>query len=404
MIRQIIEGQLGWLVGVDAADIPDKLPAGISVHLRSGAIGLESQGIVGSIFLRNGDTVHILPKIGEVNFLRLLFKAESGEELPQIELDDFVKYSEDNESSFSSLVSQRFLVSLDDILRKSPLQGRASQLREEDFVLGEIHALKTAINLARRRVNPVASFLKSRTFDIPENRLLTESLIRAWHHLPAEARRKYQAIYQIWMKKFVRSKDIASDLAIIDQRFAIRGYGGSRDYYKHALSLAKIILGSSGIGFGSHGEIMGSATLLNTSQIFEKYIRRVISDAYAPKGYVVAKGGLDSKTLYTNGSFELVPDIVVSRNGSTILLADAKYKKPTNADHYQMATYMAYHKVEQGIMLAPLSIGNSVVIKEYLTPNRTIVREIYLPMNNLSETQSTLSTLIESYSHKSSRT
>lgn len=397
MIIQIREGEISWLPGIVALDIPKPLPVGIVIHLRDGVIGIESQGIVGSIPLNNGDTLQVTPKIGEVNFFRLLFKAEGSQLQLKNEFDEFVHYDVDDNENIDSLVARRLLVSIDEILRRSPMQGRKKAYVSADFARGEIQMLKTAMNLATKKISPVVSSVKQRTKDIPENRILSEALVRAWHVLSPDYKRIYQNTRDRWLKMFGRSNDIYNDLMGVEESFASNGYGGSRDYYRRALMLAKILLASRGVSFGSKAEVSGDAVLLNAASVFEKYILSVIFDAYSDKGYVVSKGGARQKTLYTDGSFELIPDVVISKNGGVILIADAKYKKPTASDHYQMAAYLSAHKIKQGLLLAPLYSGNSVVIKEYATPEKAIVREVYLPMSDLNATEKTLSSLIEHY-------
>lgn len=398
MIIQIREGEISWLPGVFASDIPKHLPAGIAIHLRDGVIGIESQGIVGTIPLKNGDTLQITPKIGEVNFFRLLFKAEGTQVQLENEFEDFVNYDIDKSENIGSIVARRLLACIDEILRRSPMQGRKKSYVSADFARGEIQMLKTAMNLSMKKTSPVVSSIKARTKDTPENRIISEALLRAWHVLSPNNKTIYQNTRDRWLKIFCRSNDIYSDLMIIEEKFSSSEYGGSRDYYRKALMLAKILLASRGVSFGTKAEAAGDAVLLNAASIFEKYIRNVIFDAYDDKGYVISKGSARQKTLYTDGSFELIPDIVINKSGKVILIADAKYKKPTANDHYQMAAYLSAHKIKNGLLLAPLYSGNSVAIKEYSTPEKSIVRELYLPMSNLDATEEALSSLIEHYS------
>ena len=399
MIWKIIEGEVAWLPGINSLDIPQALPAGISIHLRTGTIGIESQGLVGAIPLKNGDTIHITSKIGEINFLRLLFKAEGRQDSLESEFDEFVRYSVTDEANIELIVARKLLVCFDEILRLGPIRGRRRGYKVGNYAAGEIHAVKTAMNLVTKKLQPVVSLVKEKTRDIPENRLLTEALIRVWPFLSSQAQKKYEGIHHLWLKKFPRSREIFRDLLMIDHTFAADGYGGSRDYYRRALMLAKIILGSSGIGFGSKSDVSGDAILLNAADVFEKYIRSVICEAYVNKGYVVTKGGVGLQSLYTDGSFQLVPDIVISRKGLTSLIADAKYKKPASSDHYQMNAYLTAHKLKRGLLLAPLYTGNSVKVKEFTTPDKVVVREVYLPMSDLDATEKNLASLVELYSH-----
>ena len=147
-------------------------------------------------------------------------------------------------------------------------------------------------------------------------------------------RNDFTHVYERWLSRFPRSRNLIADLDYVGHGFALMQYGGARDYYRSALMLALVILGNSGLGFGEGSIIQGDSVLLNTADVFERYLRNVIARAHAELGYVVSKGGVRTMSLYTDGSRDVIPDIVVSRGGSVRLIADAKYKQPDSSDHY----------------------------------------------------------------------
>jgi 5-methylcytosine-specific restriction endonuclease McrBC regulatory subunit McrC len=394
MIRRAKEGEITWLPGLQASDIP-QLPKGISLHLKQGELGIEAEGLIGAIPLLNGDTLQIVPKIGRVNFFRLLFKAEGCQRDLDKEYTDFVSYSVDEDQNIDHVVARQLMYSAAEIMKRSPQQGRVKHRREGMYAVGQIDAVSTTLNLACRKQEPVVYFIRERTLSIPENRVLTEAIIRAWLVLEEGDRFELRNIVERWFSRFPRSADLAVDLETIEQGFASGRYGGARDYYRQALMLARIILGSNGLGLSEGAMVEGDAILLNTANIFEKYLRNIISEAYSGAGYVVTKGGVGVTSLYTDGSFELQPDITISKDSRTLLIADAKYKQPTSGDHYQMHTYLAVNGIKRGVILAPLYEGTEVVVREYSTSDKTLVREIYLPMGDLNLTEQFLGTLIE---------
>jgi hypothetical protein len=394
MIRRVKEGEITWMQGLLASDMP-RLPSGISLHARRGQLGVEAQGVVGAIPLLNGDILQIIPKIGQMNFLRLLFKAEGFQRDLEREYADFVSYSVEDEQNIDSIVARQLMYAADHIINRSAQQGRVKRRREGVFAAGQIDVVSTALNLACRKQEPVVFFIRERTRDIPENRVLSEAIVRASHALNDADRREFDWIRERWLGQFPRSEDIDRDLEKVEEGFASGRYGGPRDYYRRALMLAQIVLGSSGLGFAESVTVEGDAILLNTADIFERYLRNVISEAYSQAGYVVTKGGVGARSLYTDGSFELLPDITISRDGRLRLIADAKYKEPTSGDHYQMHTYLSMNGINRGLILAPLYEGNEVRLREYSTTNKMIVREAYVPMNNLSVTEEFLRTIVE---------
>lgn len=398
MIRLAKEGDITWLYGLHPSDIPHPLPKGISVHIKQDTVGLEIQGLVGAIPLLNGDTLQIIPKIDRVNFLRLLFKAEGVQHDLEREYDDFVEYFVDNDNNIDSIVARQLVVSASEILNRSPKQGRIKRRNEGVFAAGQIDTVATALNIACHKNNPVVYSLREKTVNIPENRVITEALMRSWPMLGDVDHKNFKPILERWLSKFPRSTDLAEDLNHVEQGFASGKYGGPRGYYGKALMLSQIILGSNGLGFNEGAVIEGDAILLNSADIFEKFTRNTISEAYSSLGYVVTKGGVGVNSLYTDGSFDLQPDMVISKDNQIILIADAKYKKPTAGDHYQMHTYLAVNGVKRGMLISPLFAGNDLEIKEYSTANKMIIREVYLPMSDLAATEEFLGTVIERFS------
>lgn len=398
MIIHAKENELTWFDSLDLEAIPHNLPSGIKVHQRGKLIGLEVGGLVGSLALLNGDTLHIDSKVGDVNFLRLLFKAEGNQKELFSEYESFVHYFLDDENNVNFLVAKNLLIAADEIMRRSPLQGRLLQRSRSSYLRGQVETVNTILNIARYQDDPVVSYLKKKTVNIAENRVLTEAVTRAWQTVEDQSdNESFKRIKDRWIRRFPSSENIIKDLDHVERSFSSGQYGGSRDYYRKALMLAQVILGAQGLGFTEGAIVEGNAMLLNTATIFEKYVRNIIANAYLESGFVVSKGGATSHSLYTDGSFALEPDIFISKSGNSVLIADAKYKKPDSSDHYQMQAYLRAYGIKSGLLISPLFNGNEVKIKEYSTYDNIVVREAYLPMQNLSTTEDFLASIVSQF-------
>ena len=341
MIRIAREGEITWMSDISLSDIPHPLPKGFVIHVNNEIIGIEIQGLVGSLRLNNGDSLHIIPKIGRVNFLRLLFKAEGKQLDLEREYESFVDYSIDDEDNIDFIVARHLFYCVDTILRRSPKTIRVKKLYRGNFACGQLDYINTLLNIACHKDEPISYWSNFKSVNTPENRIITEALIRSWHHIHNQSNKVLFSIYENWLKRFPRSNNLFEDIIFVEQSFASGKYGGPRDYYRKALMISQIILGNIGIGFYDASVIEGDAILLNSSNIFEKYIRNSLREAYNNSGYIITKGGQNIKFLYIDGSYELQPDIVISKDGQTILIADVKYKKPSNSDHYQLYTYLS---------------------------------------------------------------
>ena len=397
MLHRAIEGQVTWISGLSQSDIPFPWPPSISIRIRADALGIEPQGVVGTIPLLNGDTLQISPKIGRINFFRLFLAAGGVQHDLDREFQEFVGYSAEDEPNLDYLVARHLYAATHEILRRSPQIGREHRRHQGLFAKGRLDTRATALNVALKRQEPVVSWSRERTYDIPENRILTEAIIRAQPLLP-DVDDDITYVYSKWLSRFPRSSNLWADLEHVSRGFAFRHYGGSRDYYRKALMLAQVILGNSGLGFGDMTELEGDAVLLNTATIYERYLRNVIARSHADSGYVVAKAGGWTTSLYTDGSREIIPDIVVSRGGSIRLLADAKYKVPDSQDHYQMYAYLHVMNVASGILLSPsFSDNENITLRQFSTTDGKVIREVYLPMMNLKATEDFLSRIVQEF-------
>ena len=399
MIWSAAEDQLTWLSGVSYSDLPQPLPSSITVRLRPGAtteadVGIVPRGVVGAIPLRNGGTVQILPKIGMVNFFSLFIKAGGFGGALRREFQDFVLYSAVDQPNIGSLAARQLLFAAADILRLSPHVGRVKRHHEGVFAAGRLDARGTAFNTATLRQNPAVFWTRERTYDVPENRVLTEAVIKSLMMLPYEDRGELAVVHDRWLSRFRRSRNIEADLESVGRRFALEQYGGSRDYYRRALMLAQVVLGGFGLTFGEGMVVQGDSLLLSTANVYERFVRNVIAGSHSELGYVVSDGRAWSLSLYSDGSHELLPDIVVASGGVPTLVADAKYKEPDAADHYQMYAYLRASRVDVGLLLSPSFDSDQVGSKRFVATDGKVVWEISLPLSNLPATEGFLEGLV----------
>ncbi|MEP1537970.1 MAG: hypothetical protein ABJQ34_03980 [Paracoccaceae bacterium] len=392
------EGETTWLSDVALSDIPGGLPAGIQVLVKSGNIGLRIDGLVGALPLGRGQTLRILPKIGNANFFAMFFRAEGALEEAERDLERLVEYATSSQQTVEGVVARSLIFSADEIQRRGPMIGRISRVVEARSAVGAIDVASTVRKLKAGAEKPVVSKSRSRSLDIAENRIITCALGRALRVLSIEDQERFGNIAHAWARTFPASNDLRADLESVERVLARNGYGGPRGYYQKAITASLIVLGVSGISLSGSNTIHGEAVLINTPDIFEKFLRNTIRKQYSNRGLMVTKTGLDSTSLYTNGSYSLEPDIMVYKNGEPALLCDAKYKTPTSADHYQMQTYLKRLGLNSGILLCPNFDGATVELREFRSPDSTVVREIYLPMQKLDLTEAYLGTLIQKFS------
>ncbi|MCK2033486.1 McrC family protein [Microbacterium sp. KSW4-4] len=115
-------------------------------------------------------------------------------------------------------------------------------------------------------------------------------------------------------------------------------------HYQPALRLARWVLEATSWAH-AEGASSGSAFLLNVAKVYEDFVGRVLQATLHPEGFDVDLQVSDWR-LDTEGKIRMRPDIVISRHGRVVAVADTKYKvwgesdgSPPNADVYQALAY-----------------------------------------------------------------
>ncbi|WP_182255862.1 McrC family protein [Microbacterium esteraromaticum] len=115
-------------------------------------------------------------------------------------------------------------------------------------------------------------------------------------------------------------------------------------HYQPALRLARWVLEAMSWAHAS-GVSAGATFLLNVAKVYEDFVGRVFQEQLHVAGYDVDLQVSDWR-LDAGGRVRMRPDIVVSRSGRVVTVADTKYKvwggtsgSPPNADVYQALAY-----------------------------------------------------------------
>ena len=384
------EEQDCWLPGIQINELPNSLPSSIRLLVRGNEVGIRASGVVGALPLLNGSTLQILPKIGIANFFRLLIKSEGGQSALDREFHEFVSYSTEAGESLSTLVCRSLFRSLDAILANGPSFDRLQVTRRGDYAVGSLLPVETALSLAIKTSDPIHYRTKERSLDTPENRVLSAAMHRAWSMLSLSDRSEFTRIRSKWHNRMPSAGNNPVDLQVVEERFCGGKYDGARDYYRRPIMLAKVILGLDGVALGEEASVSGDATLINTADVYEKYLRNLIRELLTSNGYVVSKPTHDAISLYTDGSYALEPDVLISRGGTAKLIVDAKYKTPSAADHYQMQAYLNAYGLKNGVLGAPSSDGSEPRSYERMTPHGLIVHELEISLEDLEATEAYL--------------
>ncbi|CAH0256518.1 hypothetical protein SRABI98_03391 [Microbacterium sp. Bi98] len=147
-------------------------------------------------------------------------------------------------------------------------------------------------------------------------------------------------------------------------------------HYQPALRLAQWILEATSWAH-AEGASSGSAFLLNVAKVYEDFVGSVLRATLKPEGFEVDLQVSDWR-LDTGGKVRMRPDIVISRGGRVVAVADTKYKvwgesdgSPPNADVYQGLAYAITAHVPEVHLLY---VSGDVEPRRYeIAPTGTVV-------------------------------
>jgi 5-methylcytosine-specific restriction enzyme subunit McrC len=153
--------------------------------------------------------------------------------------------------------------------------------------------------------------------------------------------------------------------------------------YGRICRIALYVLRSLGLDMLNQGtEATLPSFVVDLESVFERYVFRTLQrelPTYLPDAQVLDGNSEGARELFSDRrGYLMTPDIVVTRRGEPILVADVKYKDvPERDDRSQVITYAVGYGTTQGLLICPASsrerhglrrlgtIKNNVRVDEY---------------------------------------
>jgi 5-methylcytosine-specific restriction endonuclease McrBC regulatory subunit McrC len=384
VLWNVTECSFNFLSGFELEWLPDGLPYQIKQFRSGGRVGLEIDTLVGSIPLKNGDTLQILPKAGTANFLRMLFEASFADDAVTATVPGVAAYQSSEELTLAILVARPFVNTLGVIAANSFQFNWKRNIERDSFLAGDVELMQTVVGLRTRSERPFVFHRNRRTYDTAENRtVVTAAMIVA-----REFERVLTSQDRSFLKSFIHRLALApatqADVERVKTNIKLGAYSGARGYYKVALRLALIILGQQGFRQGERAELNAEPVLFNSAAIFEEFVRNAIARTYQQRGLNVRKGFFPPLSLFKDGTISLSPDIVIARDEYIKLVADVKYKigSVTAADYYQMHAYAKRVSAKFAVLFC--AAENSAPSSVQRASNLDVaIIEVMLPLSEL---------------------
>ena len=395
----IYDNQVTETPGLDIAWLPATAYIYVRPHLQRTMLGivdvhLEAGPYVGSLPLKNGDTLYIIPRVGRESYSRMLFIVEGIEDAVSYEFEEFARmgYEESGNAPWHVLLKRPFVSKLRQIEKASLVTSRVPTYRRLNYMRGRLKIADSLISLMRQEEYPVHTYLRETTILNLENRLLSTAAATILKMTTVnDAQRPLLARWaSLSHGKFITIHELRQ----VSAGLKARKYTGSRSYYIPALIMAKLILSQSGLTLSDENSTASEPVMTNIADLFEKYIRTIIAKQFSPQGYLVEKRENKPVTLFIDGACELKPDVLLSLQGMTKLIVDIKYKPRSvidTADYYQMNTYLENFGINTGLLVLPNAYQFSNSLIKHETVQGRKIFELRLSLDDWQQSENILS-------------
>lgn len=132
-------------------------------------------------------------------------------------------------------------------------------------------------------------------------------------------------------------------------------------YYRDPLWTAYLLLQNELPDMSADGFVTLDSLVIDMSKVFESYVRTVLAERAAPRGWRILDGNLKPFSFFAgDGTYEVRPDMVVMADGRPLALLDAKYKPDAKeTDRYEVLSFMDTIGVSRGAFVCPARPGTA---------------------------------------------
>lgn len=345
-------------------------------------VSLEAGPFVGTLPLKNEDTLYIVPRAGRRSFTRMLLLAEGLRDAVRKEFEETAQLGVDEGSSMSwaELLANSFMDRLRFIEKQSLLFSRQKESYQGSYARGKIDVLPTLRSLQKQDWT-IHGVVRTRTYQIIEHRLLASAVaVLSQLNLIAPG---YNELASRWLSFLKGNLITTSELVEVVSGLQARRYTGARAYYIPALLMARLILAQAGISLDSTRSIDAAPLLTNMPLLFEKYVRAVIAEKF--RDLLVEKRTTQTLSLFLDGTCKLEPDVLISDARGVRLVLDVKYKPRytiSPADYYQITAYLRAFQTNKGMILLPSQNEDETRLERRQLPSGELIFELFVPLGN----------------------
>lgn len=333
----------------------------LNVSLSQGKLTLRSTRFIGLIPLNKDAAVKIKPKVEIKNLNRMIVLSGN---IPSV-INQFARGYKpvftNNENSIPIYYSS-LMHSVDEMCRRGVLK-RYKQVIPPPKWRGRPILSRTVNAYAARGIRYDAEFeYKTLTHDVTENKIIKTALIsvQQWMRSSKDKRIKkdlnsVERLLSLMGDISPVSSPTSTDILTIPR--LIKNLPVHARHYIEPLWTSYAILQDAIPDVVKTGVVSLDSMMIDVSEVFESYLRRVLEIRLSSSGIKVLDGN-DNKNRFSffvdNSDNKVKPDIIITRRGEVLGILDAKYKPNVKEqDRYEMLAFMEASGVKKSAFICP---------------------------------------------------
>ncbi|MCX5764719.1 MAG: hypothetical protein NTU67_08870 [Gemmatimonadetes bacterium] len=336
-----------------------------SFHFKGTELRLTAGPFIGLIPICPGITINVQPRLPVANLTRVIDLAQRS--LGFIDgVDRGYAWASEGANGVLELLLRGLVTALEpvDLFGMDRRYVRRQAVSSSPRGRIDVHATYSRL-FARGIRHRVVHSRFEQTVDTPANRLIKTALVDGARRLSRTASPPAQLLRDV--NRTIRRFDaVQSEVSPIAAAAALeassRVHSSSREYYRRPIRIAAVILAGKSLSLdGRHGDFDAASFVLNFEDLFEEYIREVVSagfrgiptsDCTALSGKVPPgrKSFFDDPELPTAPTAQ--PDLVIQRKDAWPVVADVKYRAATKREDWnQLIPYAVRYRASTAAII-----------------------------------------------------
>lgn len=342
--------------------------AGIALRWEKGTLRLQAGGRLGAIPLNDQLVVEVRSRVPILRLEEIVHRSRHSS-FVALNFERTFAAEGANFLSIDDLITVRFLALLSDLVFEGVYKSYARVHERGASPRGSLRPLETMLSL-RTSFRPEAQFdAFDRTIDNQINQLIL-------------------AAGNLLIDRYLGQRNtvrmLKTALTIFDGVRAslpnklrhVEKLPSNRPVLAQLAELSRMILFQQGVRFFGQGAITLPSFLINMEDIFEAYVRNILSDHLRRNDMHILDGNKNpplgaKSTVFDQvgplGNHDTKPDIVIKSGNAFVCVADVKYKpckgQPDRSNLEQVIVYALAYGAEIAVLIFPCAEGQATSIE-----------------------------------------